>query len=111
MRALWSVVVVCLVAAGGVAPADARTEPRVSSLRRPTAGILATRPVVHLVTGRARTPEARPSALSGLPPAVVAAPFAVPAPPRRAIAHAHRSCTHIALPLILTCSARGPPIA
>ena len=111
MRALWSVVVVCLVAASGVAPADARTEPGTASLRRPAAGILATRPVVHLVAGRSRTPDVRPSALAGLPLAVVTAAFAVPPPPRRAIAHAHRSCTHIALPLILTCSARGPPIA
>jgi hypothetical protein len=113
MRALWSVVVaVCLVAASGVAPGDARAELAASALAPgPTSGVLAARPAVHAVTGRARTPDLGEPHWLWLPPVALAAGFALPPPPRRALALPSAGCDRVVATLLLTRSARGPPIA
>lgn len=109
MRALWSLVVVCLVAATGVRPADARTELGTTSLLRsapPAARALVTRPAQQVVTRRASTTPALQ-----LPPVALAAPFSLRTPPPRVIAQVSLYCDRSFVSLVLTCSARGPPIA
>ena len=107
MRALWSLVVVCLVAATGVHPADARTELRTTSLLRsapPAAHALVTRPAQHAVARRAPTPALQ------LPPAALATAFSLRTPPPRAIAQVGSSPDRIFVALAPTSPARGPPI-
>jgi len=113
MRALWSVVVAgCLVAASGLAPVDARAEPGASTLtRRPAAVVLVARPAVHAVTGRARTPDLGEPHWLWLPPVALAAGFALPAPSQHARTLPSAGCDRVAAILLLTRTARGPPIA
>jgi hypothetical protein len=108
MRALWSLVVVCLVAATGVRPAEARRELHPTAIDRaqPAAHAIATRPSPQVIGARrAHGPELR------LPPVVLAMPFELRARPARALARANAPCDRIFATLVLTRSARGPPIA
>ena len=110
MRAVWSIFVVCLVAAGGVARAEPRCEPRVSSIARSDTAdavihAVTARPASHIASTRTRSVERR------LPPAALAAAFAFRAPPQRAVVEPRFAAGRIALRLLVTRSARGPPIA
>jgi len=108
MRALWSLVVVCLVAATGVRPADARTELGTTSFlgsALPAAHALVTRPAQQVVARRASTTPALQ-----LPPVALTTAFSLRTPPPRAIAQVRLSRDRRFVSLVLTCSARGPPI-
>ena len=109
MRALWSVVVVCLVAATSVRdPVDDGY--RASSVVRTAQ---TTRTNANRATGRATT-DARASASLGqqLPPSLAAASFRFHAPNARVLSTiefgAERDLAHVEIP---SRSARGPPIA
>lgn len=111
MRPLWSLALVCLVAATGVRQADvrdARGELHTSSVVRvapPATRTLATRPVQHALTGRVSGPALK------LPPIALAASFSLRYPPSRAYAQVSFSDDRVFVFPALTCFARGPPIA
>jgi len=117
MRALWSLVVVCLVAATGVRPAGSDSRSQVDAVARHVAaralaaqlqGATGAAGDTIRSTSRAAEPvdPRRP-----LPPATAAASFALQPPAPRALAHSPFVVTRASIPLVLTCSARGPPIA
>jgi hypothetical protein len=113
MRALWSVVVLCLVAASGAAVhPDAAAEPV-------AAAVVAVAAVVHQAgraeaptarhtwqgaTGRARAQERR------LPSVALAFDATLPAPEVRATVLLWSVCEVVAAAPTRTGSARGPPI-
>jgi hypothetical protein len=110
MRAPWSIVVVCLVAACGAAPAAARPEPRTTSITEVAsnpgiARAAAARPALHAVTRRAREPGGQ------LPPVALATASSPLAPDHRVIAPARFAPDRVIASVIRTGSARGPPIA
>jgi hypothetical protein len=106
MRALWSVVVVCLVAVGGVGCAEAHSAVRATSLARlaPAAPGAALRAQLHAARGRGHAVEHR------LPPVALSGAFSLPPPPLRAVAQPRLACGRAAAFPVLTGSARGPPI-
>ena len=72
----------------------------------PVAGCApATQPAPHVVSRRASAPSLQ------LPPATLVAAFTLRAPPIRAMYRPTPVCARECSPLLLTCSARGPPIA
>lgn len=114
MRALCSIVVVCLVAACGVAPAAVRAELRTASITdsvtevASNAGMAraaATRPALHAVTRRAREPGGQ------LPPVAIAIASSPLAPEHRVLAPARFAPDRVTASVIRTGSARGPPIS
>lgn len=110
MRALWSLVVVCLVAATGVRPDAAHRagSPAAFAVAAPlSARALATRPVGHpqLAAAEAPDPERR------LPPVTAATAFALRPPPPRAFALVQLLHDRAASAIALTRFARGPPVA
>jgi hypothetical protein len=118
MRALCSIVVVCLVAACGVAPATARAEPRTASITASVtdsvtevasnAGMVrvaATRPALHAVTRRAREMGGQ------LPPIALATAYSPLAADHRVLPPARFAPDRVTASVIRTGSARGPPIA
>ena len=115
MRALCSVIVVCLVALGGAGRADGRREPRgpVPACRAAPEGVapaVATRPVLHAVSARGRADRR----LLPVPPVVsvvLGAAVSFHTPPRRALAVPSVAPARAVVRLIATGSARGPPIA
>jgi hypothetical protein len=110
MRALWSVVVVCLVAASGAGAIDARSEHRAPSFVRQApsrAGAPAVRPALHAGVRRA-APECTQLPIS---PAALTAAFSLWPPLRRALAQVGAGCDRVAAAPLVTGSARGPPIA
>ncbi|HEU4729879.1 MAG TPA: hypothetical protein VFT22_18410 [Kofleriaceae bacterium] len=105
MRALWSLVVVCLVAAGGVGRADARL-PRTAAMAQrvsPLERAQAIRVASH-VGARLR------ASARHLPPAVLAARPSVGLPSTRVLAPGSVASEQVPGRLLLTGSARGPPI-
>ena len=114
MRALCSIVVVCLVAACGVAPATVRAELHAASITDSITEVAsntgmvpaaATRPALHAVTRRAREPGVQ------LPPVALAAACSPTAPDHRVLAPARFAPDRVTASVIRTGSARGPPIA
>lgn len=109
MRTLWCLIVVCVVAATGARPTDTRKElgpAAIERAARPAVGAHALRPSLHAIGGRrAQVPELQP------PPVALGAPFALRIPPARALARSRDACERIFVALVLTRSARGPPIA
>ena len=110
MRVVWSIVVACLVAMGGVARADARCEPRAPSIAQVETAVavihaVATRPVSHITSTRTRGVERR------LPAAALPAAFMFHAPPQRAVVELPLAASRVVPRLLATGSARGPPIA
>ncbi|HEY0480745.1 MAG TPA: hypothetical protein VGD37_24695 [Kofleriaceae bacterium] len=111
MRALWSVVVVCLVAASGAGTSDARSEHRAPTLLRQApsrAGAPALRPTLHAGVRRVAAPERTQLPIS---PAALTAAFSLRPPLRRALAQVGAGCGRAAAAPLVTGSARGPPIA
>lgn len=122
MRALWSVVVVCLVAASGAGRVEARTAGRAApcgqqpaSLGHPAPSLaraIATAPSLHAVATRsAHRPGARGSERPLAAPALAATPLSLLAPPSCALDRPGPAVGRAAAPAIRTGSARGPPIA
>jgi hypothetical protein len=110
MRVVWSIFVVCLVAAGGVARAEPRCESRAPSIARSEAAdavihAVSARPSSHIASTRTRSLERR------LPPAALHAAFALRAPSQRVVVELPLAEGRAALRLLATASARGPPIA
>jgi len=110
MRAVWSVFVVCLVAAGGVARAEPRYEPRAASIARSDGAVavvhaVAVRPASHIAADRKRSVERR------LSQAALPAAFVLRGPPRRTVVEPRLAAGRCALRLLATGSARGPPIS
>lgn len=109
MRTLWCLIVVCVVAATTARPADTRSElgpAAIERAARPAVGAHALRSCLHAIDGpRAHVPGLQ------LPPAALAAPFTPRIPPARALARSTGAWDRIFAALVLTRSARGPPIA
>jgi hypothetical protein len=107
MRALWSLAIVCLVAATGVRPANTSDRRATPLLRAapPTARALVTPPAQQAVTRRT------PASSLQLPPVTLVASFALRSPPARAITQGSLPPDRVFVGLVMTCSARGPPMA
>jgi hypothetical protein len=110
MRVVWSLVVACIVAMGGVARADSRCEPRPPTIAQAETAVAvihaaATQPVSHIASTRTRGVERR------LPPAALPAGFTFRAPPQRAVVELPLAAARVVPRLLATGSARGPPIA
>lgn len=110
MTAVWSLIVACLVAFGGVGRVEARVEPAVAAVTSARAVVavvhgVAARPASHITAPRARGLERR------LPLATVPADFSLPTPSLRAQVQPRLAVRRAAARLIATGSARGPPIA
>jgi hypothetical protein len=115
MRVLWSLVVVCLVAAGGVGRLDASSRSIASAQARTAASPLSA-PALHgarqVAGARARGPDralSRPLPRP-LPPALLALAPSLCPPSPNAVERLSVACDQVARRLILTRSARGPPI-
>lgn len=111
MRALWSLVVVCLVAASGAGASDARSEHRAPSFARQApsrARAPAVRTALHPGVRRVAAPDRTQLPMS---PVVLTAAFSLRPPLRRALAQVGAGCDRVAAAPLVTGSARGPPIA
>ncbi|HEU4733546.1 MAG TPA: hypothetical protein VFT22_36885 [Kofleriaceae bacterium] len=107
MRALWSFVVVCLVAASGLAHGQPRVTEPTAAVVRAAAAIVhapATRSELQAASARARVPS------PGLPPVALAAASSPRGPVPRAIARFAAAGQRVASPCVVSGSARGPPI-
>lgn len=105
MRWMWTFVVCCLVALGGV-------RPQLDEVRDPYASQAASLDaapanVAALATRRdtAHAPEVR------LPPFVLIAPTTLSSPARVAVACEPRALAHRLALVAAACSARGPPVS
>ena len=113
MRVVWSLVVACLVAMGGVARADSRCEPRPQTIAQAETAVAVIHavagvhigPVSHLASTRKRSVERR------LPAAALPAAFVFHVPPQRAVVELPLAVGRVVSRLLVTGSARGPPIA
>lgn len=122
MRAFWTAIVACFIAAAGVRPVDAETL-RASTSAGDAFSVLytaSTSPSIvkrstdaqrYLATDRSTRQRARIDDGAGSAPAVVAIPL-VAEPERTVVDIASRSpwCDLVRVELG-TCSARGPPVA
>ncbi len=104
MRWMWTVVVCCLVAAGGPRPSSPeRGDPYSSQMphlekARASLSALASR------RDTASAPEFR------LPPFILITPASLTAPARHATASEPRALADRFALVVATCSARGPPV-
>lgn len=110
MTAVWSLLVACLVAFGGVGRVEVRVEPAVAAVTSARAVVavvhaVVARPASHIAAPRARGLERR------LPLATVPAAFSLPTPSLCAHVEPRVAARHAAVRRIATGSARGPPIA
>ena len=109
MTAVWSLIVACLVAFGGVGRVEARVEPAVTTVTSARAVVavvhgVAARPASH-IAAPARGLERR------LPLAIVPAAFSLRTPSLRAQVLPRLAVRDAAVRVVTTGSARGPPIA
>jgi hypothetical protein len=110
MTAVWSLLVACFVAFGGVGRAELRGELGVAAAAPGKAAVavvhaVATRSTSHIAASRTRGHERR------LSPATLPAAFSLRTPPLRTLAEARTAVDGVALRRVATSSARGPPIA
>jgi hypothetical protein len=114
MRVLWSAVVVCLVALSGAGWSDVG-EVRDALGQRPGASLDHGTPVAAHALAPRLAPQAAPrrarAPVHRIPPVTLAEAPALPAPCRRAIAQVAAASDRVLAALVLTHSARGPPIA
>jgi hypothetical protein len=112
MRTLWAIVVVCLVAATGVAPvADAASADDAAG--RAPSYLGDARPALPAVTAARQASVIvanRPRPALKLPPVVLAAPPALIRRNALAIVEAPRRLDRQAIALLPIRSARGPPV-
>jgi hypothetical protein len=108
MRALWSVVIVCLVAATGVRPTPAPTPDEPASVA-PAAAARISRSGGDAPRYTAQPRAPRPS-LPSPPPGLIVAAFALRPPVLRAVAHRFLLLDRVPDAIHLTRFARGPPV-
>lgn len=110
MRVVWSILVVCVVAAGGVARAEVQCEPRAPSIACSETAVA----VIHAAAARAASHTASPRVRGverRLQPAALPAAFVLRVPPQRVVVEPRLATGRIASCPLATGSARGPPIA